>query len=117
MTERRRRKLDELLPGMQLAIFEIIWFAFPWMQSIWIKESNTQLQFFVQAAGAPGEKEWEDCQRLVKEMVDVAVPNADHTIRYGSTVPQAEGYLELMSDGLFKRIAKEVAPWRLDIAR
>jgi hypothetical protein len=42
MTESRRRKLNELLPGMQLTVFEIAWFAFPWMQSIWLKENNRQ---------------------------------------------------------------------------
>jgi hypothetical protein len=116
MTELQRKSLSELLPGMQLAVFEIIWFAFPWMRSIWIKENSRQVHFFIEVPSALPEQEREDCRRLLKEMLDVAMPGTDHTAEYGPVAPHANGYHELMSDRLFKAIASKVAPWRLDVA-
>jgi hypothetical protein len=48
-------------------------------------------------------------------------PNSKHKIEYtiqnGLTVPQDDGYRELMSGRVFKRIAKKIAPWRLENGR
>lgn len=117
MSEFQGKSLRELLPGMQLAVFEITWFTFPWIHSIWIKQNNGQIQFFVEVASAPSEDEQENCRRLLKEMLDVAMPYTDHTVEYGPMGSQVDGYHELMSDRLFKAIASKVAPWRLEVGR
>ena len=59
-------------------------------------------------------------ERLVSQVDDAKTerePNSKHKIEYkiqnGLTVPQDDGYRELMSDRLFKKIAKKHAPWRL----
>jgi len=43
--------------------------------------------------------------------------SAGYTIQYGLEAPQDQEYLELMSDRVFKQIAQEVAPWRLNSGR
>ena len=128
MTKSKHSTLDAMLPGFQLVFFEIIWPAFPWIKSIWIRENNRQLQLFVETADEQDEKEWEDFDYLVREWLDVKEklldeqePDLKHelryTVRHGSAVPEKRGYRELMSDRLFKKIAKEVAPSRLEIGR
>ncbi len=128
MTKSRRTALDELLSGLQLPVFEIIWPAFRWIRGIWIKESNGEFQLFVEAATTPDEKERDDFDYLMREMfdegeelLDELEPSSKHTIRftaeYGPSVPKDRGYREMMSDRMFKAIAKKRAPWRLDNGR
>lgn len=110
---RPRSILEERLAGLQLAVFEIVWPAFPWIRSLWIRQVNRRIEIFVEMASALADEEREDCLRLVKEMLDVAMPGLGHAVAFGAKVPQGEDCLELMSDRLFQQIAKEVAPWRL----
>ncbi len=122
MTDDQHGRLGGLLAGIQRGIFEVIWPAFRWIKSIWVKKEG-QVRFFVQVAELPDEEDWEDCQRLVKELLDVAARtygaelSAGYTIQYGLEAPQDQEYLELMSDRVFKQIAQEVAPWRLNSGR
>jgi hypothetical protein len=119
MTKHRRGKLDRLLPGMQLAIFEVVWAVFPWIGAIWLKRSDHLVQLFIKVASVPGEDEREDCDRLLGEVIeagaryDAATFGGRHTIRYGYAVPAQEGFVELMSDRVFRAIARKRAPWRL----
>jgi len=120
---------DELLPGMQAAFFEILWPTFRWIQSIWIKESKkSEFQLFVEATATQDNKEWDDFDYLagevfkgVERLLDESAPNSKHkikhTIQHGPSVPKDHEYRELMSDRVFKKIAKKHAPWRLDNGR
>jgi hypothetical protein len=128
MTEAQRTALDELLSGLRLPIFEIIWPTFRWIQSIWIKESKGQFQLFVEAIAKPDKKEAGDFDYLISEvfdegekLLDELEPNAKHpirfTVQYGPSVPKDCGYQEMMSDRIFKKIAKRFAPWRLENGR
>jgi hypothetical protein len=122
MTDDQHSKLGGLLAGIQLGIFEVIWPTFRWVRSIWIKKGR-QVHLFVHVAESPDEEDWEDFKRLAKELLDVAARNyraelsAGYTIRYGLQAPPDQEYQELMSDSLFKQIAREVAPWRLNSGR
>ena len=128
MSKPRSPTLDELLPGMQLAFFDTVWPAFQWIQSIWVKAGRDQFHLFVVATAEQDKKEWDDFDDLagavfksVERALDEREPNSKHKIEYtiqnGLTVPQDDGYRELMSDGVFKRIAKRDAPWRLEGGR
>ena len=128
MTEPRSTTLDELLPGMRIAFFELMWGVFPWIQSIWIRESNGQYPLFVQMTEEQDEKEWDDLEYLVRERMAGAErtlakwePGSEHTIehiiKHGPTVPGNENHRELMSDRLFRMLAKRHAPWRLEEGR
>jgi hypothetical protein len=128
MSKPRSITLDELLPGMQLAFFDTVWPAFQWIQSIWVKAGTDQFHLFVVATAEQDEKEWEDFDYLagavfksVERALDEREPTSKHKIEYriqnGLTVPQDDGYRELMSDRVFKNIAKRIAPWRLENGR
>src|SRR5947208_3764487 len=129
MSEPQRTALYVLLPVLRAAFFDFIWPTFRWTQSIWIKESDGQFQVFVQAAAPPNEKEQDDFDYLVgqvlkqlqKSNADVMPELATYTIefmvQYGGSVPQDGGYQELMSDRWFKKMAKRFAPWRLENGR
>ena len=126
MSEPERTALHELLPVLRLTFFELIWDAFPWIQSIWIKESNRQFHLFVEARTPQDQKERDDLDYLVGEtiahlqklradlMPSLATYKIEHTIDYGPKVPEGLGYQELMSDRWFKKIAKKLHPgdWR-----
>src|SRR5258707_1030315 len=127
MTKPQDKSLDEQLPGLRIAFFEIIWQVFRWIESIWIKESKGQFQVFVRAAAAQDEKEWDDFDYLAgrvfksgERVLDELAPNSKHkieyTIHHGPAVPK-DGYRELMSDRVFKIIAKKHASWRLEDGR
>jgi hypothetical protein len=128
MTKTHHVVLSELLPGMQDVFFEVIWRLFPWMRRIWIKESNGHFQLFVEATAAPDKQTSDNVAYHVKEAFTAAEQKYDewfpdskhsfqHTIQYGRSAPPNPGYRVLMSDRVFKRVAKEIAPWRLERGR
>jgi hypothetical protein len=128
MTKSQYSSLDAMLFGFQLIFFEGIWMAFPWIESIWIREKDDQLQLFVQTAESQDEKEWDDLDYLLREIferkakvLDQLEPDSkhkiEHKIEHGPNVPKGGGYRELMSDRVFKKIAKRHAPWRLEEGR
>jgi hypothetical protein len=128
MTEPRSTTLDELLLGMRIVFFELMWGVFPWIQSIWIRESNGQFQLFVQMTEEQDEKEWDDFEYLVRERIAGAERaldkretgskhKIDYIIQHGPAIPRTENYRELMSDRLFRMLAKRHAPWRLEEGR
>jgi len=129
MTESQNTLLDDVtLRGFRLMYFEFIWPAFRWIESIWIREKNGQLQLFVQTSDSQNETEWDDLDYLVREIfeheeqaLDREEPGSKHKIEYiiqhGPSIPKDCGYRELMSDRLFKKLAKRLAPSRLEIGR
>ena len=118
MTNPKSSSLDERLPGLQRAFFEVIWRLFPWIRTIWIKESNGQFQVFVEETAPQEEKEWDDFNYHAEEAFNAGENRKiRHSVLHGPTVPQHRGYRELMSDRVFKEIAKKHAPWRLEKGR
>src|SRR5207248_7796868 len=112
MTKLQRTSLGEQLPGLQLAFFELIWPAFRWIKSIWIKESKGQFEVFVEATATQDKKEWDDFDYLADEVFNAGEKHKiQHTVQHGPTVPKDRGYRELMSDRVFKAIASKHAPW------
>jgi hypothetical protein len=107
----------------------MIWPTFRWAQGIWIKESDRQFQLFVETAAPPNEKEQDDFDYLVGQvlaqlqksnadlMPELATYKIECTVEYGAAVPRDGGYQELMSDAWFKKIATRFAPWRLENGR
>jgi hypothetical protein len=128
MTKPNPESLDEMLLSLQVSFFEFVWDAFWWIESIWIREGNSQFELFVVTPEPQDEKEWDDFDFLVRERfetqeraLDRLEPEAKHkisyTIRHGSAVPKHQGYRELMSSRVFRMIAKRYAPWRREIGR
>src|SRR5689334_20068550 len=128
MTKPKLGSLDEMLLSLQVSFFEFISGAFSWIESAWVREGDGQFQLFVVTSKPQDAKEWDDFDFLVRERFETQEralnrlePETNHKINYviqhGSTVPKHQGYRELMSDRVFRKIAKRYAPWRLDIGR
>ena len=127
MTEPQNPPLDELLPGMRAAFFEMMWPGFDWIESLWIRERNGQYQLFAQTTlqdrtklerfDTVAGRVLEAGERMLDEREPGTKHRLEHTIQYGPAVPQDVDYRELMTDAVFKKIAKRDAPWRLENGR
>jgi len=110
--------LDELVPGIQLAVFEIVWPAHPNLDRILFRVDDHMLDVYFQWRSAPTEVDRESSERLMQETIDVAFDGKAPSIRFVSeAAPPSEQYHELMSEPIFKSIASAVAPWRLKAGR
>jgi hypothetical protein len=122
MTGGPQDQFRDALHGIQLGLFEVIWPTLRWIEKIWMK-SDDKIQLFIQTSIEPDERKSEDCRRLFNELLDVAVrhhPTAlSHARRYQFSLspPTEEGYVEVMSDNIFRQIAEKHAPWRLERGR
>ena len=122
--------LYQLLSSLRVAFFDWIWGdAFPWIESIWIKESDKKFHLFVETSDIQPQTEMDDLDysvdRILRQlqksradlMPSLATYKIEHTIQYGPTVPKNLGYEELMTDWWFKKIAKMFSPGRLERGR
>ena len=111
--------VDERFPGIQLALFELIWPAFEWIDSIHVKADSSMCFVHLQAAGLPGAAEQADCERLIGEIFDAVLAGTPlrRKVKQVKHAPAESGYREAISIDIFKMIAKDVAPWRLDADR
>jgi hypothetical protein len=111
--------VDEKLPGIQLALFELIWPAFEWIDSIHVKADSSTCFVHVQAAELPGAAEQADCERLIGEIFEAVLAGTPLRLKVTQIkhAPAESGYREAISGDIFKMIAKDVAPWRLDAGR
>jgi hypothetical protein len=111
--------VSEKLPEIQLALFELIWPTFDWIDALYIASGPSTCAVHVEAARLPSQDEQDDCERLLGEIFDVVL--AGTALRLEVTQdkrpPTKPGYREAMSQAIFKTIAKDVAPWRLDAGR
>jgi hypothetical protein len=105
--------------GIQIALFELIWPTFEWIEGVFLANRLQTYEIYVQAIEAPTNAEWSDCTRLLREIFDVALDGSHIQIQFAcrGTRPADPLFKEIMSEVLFKMIAEEVAPWRLDIGR
>ncbi len=125
MKESQSPPLDELLSALQAMFFELMWPGFRWIERLWIRKSNNQYQLFVQTAGTKDKESldgfnylvgevFKNMERVLDELAPGAKHKIEHTIQYGSDAPHDGEYQELMSDTVFRKIAKKHAPWRLE---
>jgi hypothetical protein len=111
--------INNKLYGIQLTLFEIIWPCFPWMTAIRVKGDAKACMFHVQVTHFPTEDDQEDCERLLGEILDAVLDDAELrlVVTYDRCPPMGSGYREVMSELIFKKIAADVAPWRLEAGR
>jgi hypothetical protein len=108
--------LKDMVPGIQLAIFETVWGVFTGLREVLIRRSEDGLEVFCRFKTPPSTSTKADCKRLLREVLDVAFDNASSSFKFGTSVPR-KPYDQLMSQRVFTAIAKEVAPWRLKAGR
>lgn len=103
-----------IIAGLQLAIFEIIWGGFDWIERIFFKMSKTDSAIYFECREEPSNKDWDDCCYLIGEMLDVMFGN-DRVRDISRSVGKrpSEEFVEIMSSSIFRKIAEKHAPWRL----
>lgn len=113
------RLVQERLPAIQLALFELIWPAFPWIQRIYLDPGPGLCTVVVQSVKSPPPPEWNDCVRLLAETFDALLEDTDvrSAVKLDKAAEIHARYVEAMSEPIFRMIAKDVAPWRLDAGR
>jgi hypothetical protein len=125
MTEDQRGILDKALPGLRLIFFEFMWPPFRWIRNLWIRERDGHYELFAEVHDMQDQTKLDGFSYLAGEIldeeekvIDRLAPGSKHKIerriQYGPSVPRDGGYQELMSDRVFRMIAKRHAPWRLD---
>jgi hypothetical protein len=104
--------------GIQLAIFEIIWSTFKWIDRIFMEANDSELIMIFQASIEPSSEDWDDLIRLTNEILDQALPKKmGRKIVWQSTPPRSDTKVEIMSASIFRKIALEVQPSRLEAGR
>ena len=100
--------------GVQLCFFEVLWTVERELTHIFgrVHEGRVQLHF---TPKLPPECEVV-CNRLANDVIGVAFPGQTAVSSFGP-VPKELGWLPLMSQEIFKLIAQERAPWRLEDGR
>ena len=110
--------LADRVPGIQLAIFELVWPAFVWIDRVSVRREGKLCRVTVESKDVPAAAERTDCETILGEVLDAGL--ADTGLRYElvfSQSPSTGEVQELMSTLLFKKIAADVAPWRLESGR
>ena len=107
-------QLRKVLPGIQLAVFEILWPAEPHLEEVTVRLTDEGAM--VHCTPMAGQTlDTESCEMLLQEVFDVAMPSLAVQVHFGpDTLPDHEA---LMNHALFQAIATEVAPWRLEEGR
>ncbi len=105
--------------GIQLALFEIIWPTFQWIDRIYMKSDPSACIICIQSASKPSDEDWDDCCRLINEILDMAFDGqaVQQRIVWEQDKPESDDYLKIMSPSIFEEIAREVDPSRLDAGR
>lgn len=112
--------VEEHLPGLQLAFFEIVWPAFDWLGAIGLRpEPGHVVSVQLRASELPTKGDLDDCKRLLRDVLDAAFAGVKVKIHITKDKPGAEvkGWYLGMSPDLFKVIASSHAPWRLERGR
>lgn len=111
--------IDEKMAGIQLALFELIWPTFEWIDVIFVKADANTCFVYLQAVQLPTASDQADCERLVGEIFDSVLEGTPLHLKVTleKYAPTGQGYREAMSNCIFKMIAEDVAPWRLEIGR
>jgi hypothetical protein len=111
--------VSQKMSGIQLALFELIWPTFDWIDAVYIASDATDCSVHVRVAHLPPDNERDDCERLLREIFDAVL--MDTKLRFAVTQdkrpPVRSGYQEAISQEIFKKIAKDIAPWRLEAGR
>ena len=112
-------ELNAVLPGIQLAAFEVLWPVFPGLNQILIRPVADGCEVFCEFKISPPPGDRSDCERLVGEILAVAFEGQrlENVFSYGTSEPTDPAYQPVMSEKLFTSIAGEVAPWRLNASR
>lgn len=106
--------LEDLLPGIQLAVFEILWAAEQRLDRIAFLEREGRLDIFFEWNTEPSEEDRASAEYLMQEVLDVAFEGIAPDTCFASGQAAPTGYRDLMTHTIFHAIASAHAPWRLE---
>lgn len=109
----------DVVPGIQLAIFEVIW-PVKEISCITYRATADLLDVRLHATADISAEDREACERLIAEILEAAaeeMPNLASTVLFTTATGYGEGFEELMSTGIAEEIAQRHAPWRSKAVR
>lgn len=107
-------KVQEAVPGIQLAIFEIIW-PVKGISHITYRAAEDSLDVRFQATHDLSAEDRDACERLMSEILVAAsqeIPNLASAVSFIAATDDSRGFEVLMSPSVAEEIAKRHAPWR-----
>ena len=110
------RELEEKLLGIQLAVFETVWPAFPQLAEVLFRLEDAELKVYCRFTEMPIASDQAECQYLLREVLCAAFGAPNTSFAFGVSKP-TQLHVEVMSTKIFNSIAKGVAPWRLEAGR
>lgn len=111
--------IEKKFAGIQLALFELIWPTFDWIEVIYVGAKPEGCVVYLQVEQLPDMDEENDCKRLMREVFEPVLEGTGIPLTVSISKQNAalKGFKEALSDSIFRMIAHEVAPWRLDVGR
>ena len=106
---------EALLPGIQLAVFEVLWAAEPQLNHISFEQDAEVLRIHFEWKVSPAAEARQNAEYLMQEIIDIAFEGQVPVTHFASSEMSApDHYGEVMSESIFRAIATSHAPWRLE---
>lgn len=109
--------MDQNVGGLQLALFELIWPAYPWINWIRLVDHPATPALYIQPLSTQDSSEKEACLASLKEVLELWRPGCAPSVHFQLPSGDFGSSIEIMSASTFAEIAAEVAPWRLELGR
>lgn len=105
--------MDQNIGGLQLALFELIWPAYPWINYICLVDHPSISTLYIQALTPQGPNEQEACIVSLSEVLKLWRPDCLTTVCFEMPTKEVGTIIDVMSTEIFALMAAEIAPWRL----
>jgi hypothetical protein len=107
------------LAALQVLVFEMNWPSFRWIEQIFHREEDSIVLLLVVYNESVKLNELEECTAMFRELFKAAYTDVENklSVSYHSKMVVNSEWVELMSNQIFKQIAGNIAPWRLDAGR
>ena len=103
-----------VLAGVQLAAFEVLWPAISALEAVFARTGAGGVEIRCVPEMTPEDEK--ACREILQEIFAEALPGVPCDIQFRAREQAAE-WRTIISGELFRAIAKEVAPWRLQSGR
>lgn len=107
-------EFESVLPGVQLAAFEVLWPAIPALELVGAKVCGGGLE--IRCEPKMSRDDEEACRGLLDDICGVAFPGIPVDIRF-EVVERGSEWRTVISEDLLRVIAADVAPWQLEQGR
>lgn len=109
--------MDPNIGGLQMAVFELIWPTYPWVSCIRLLDHPQNPVLYIQSMSPQNSTEKEACLTSLREALQLWRPGCAPILHLLLESEDCGASIEIMSMTIFRSIAAEVAPWRLEWGR